>query len=45
MAVGLLILANFVNDVFLKIIFAALSIILAIVAAVRNFKEKNKNQL
>ena len=45
MAAGLLILANFTNDVFLKILFAIASIVLAIVAAVRSFKEKNKNQL
>jgi len=44
-AAGLLILANIINDVFLKISFAVASIILGIVAAVKSFKEKNKNQL
>jgi len=39
-AAGVLILANFVNDVFLKISFASASIILGIAAAVRSFKEK-----
>ncbi len=44
-AAGFLLLANVINDVFLKISFAIASIILGIVAAVRSFKEKNKNQL
>ena len=45
MGIGLLPIAYYTNNVFLKCVFALASIILSIVAAVRSFKEKNENQL